>query len=247
MKAQSFIQAIDEALDVSGYPDFSGAHNGVQVEIPDDVRTIATAVDACFPAAAAARKQHADVLLVHHGLLWSGVRPITGDYYRCLRELIMARCGLYSVHLPLDGHKTLGNNAILAKALGMRRPAPFGDFKGATVGRIGACSVSTCEAAGDRLGIAVTEAVAATRPVKKIAVCSGSAGSLLREAHDKGADVLLTGEVDHHVRVAARDLGLGVWTGGHYATETFGIRALGDHLAEKFALKHIFIDLPTGG
>lgn len=247
MQASELIAYLNELLETDSTPDYSGAWNGVQVEIPDDVRTIATAVDACFASAVEARKAHADLLIVHHGLLWGGVRRITGDFYLCLRELMLARCGLYSVHLPLDGHKTLGNNAILAKRLGLRRSAPFGEFKGIAVGRIGSASFAGVDAAAAKLGLPLVEAVAPARPVRKVAVCSGGAGSLLREAVDKGADVLLTGEIDHHVRVAARDLGIGIWTGGHYATETFGVAALGEHLAEKFGLAHHFLDLPTGG
>lgn len=247
MKAASLIKYLDDLLDVPNYPDYSGAFNGLQVEIPDDVRHVATAVDASAATALAAKKAHADLLIVHHGMLWGGVRRVTGDYYLMLRELIAARCGLYSVHLPLDGHPNLGNNAILAKKLGLKRPQPFGNFKGNFVGRIGGAAVTDVAVASERLGIRVIEAVAPARPIRRMAIVSGGAGSLLREAADAGADALLTGEVDHHVRVAARDLGLGIWLGGHYATETFGVRALGEHLADKHGLKHSFLDLPTGG
>lgn len=247
MKAANLIKYLDELLDIANHPDYSGAFNGLQVEIPDDVHNVATAVDASAATALAAKKAHADLLIVHHGILWGGVRRVTGDFYLMLRELIAARCGLYSVHLPLDSHPSFGNNAILAKKLGLKRPQPFGNFKGYFVGKIGGAAVTNVNVASQRLGFVVQEAVAPARPIRRMAIVSGGAGSLLREAAEAGADVLFTGEVDHHVRVTARDLGLGLWLGGHYATETFGVQALGEHLANKHGLKHTFLDLPTGG
>ncbi len=247
MDRSELLGVLDEMFSIPDYPDFSGAWNGVQLEMPAEVNTIATAVDACAATSAAAAAVDADLLLVHHGMLWDGVRPITGAYFATIEPLIVGGCGLYSIHLPLDAHEIFGNNAIIANAMGVTERVPFGDYKGSAIGWLGTTSVQTATDAGKALGYDVVEAVEPSAPVSRIAIVSGSGGSTLDEAVAVGADVLLTGEVDHHARVAARDRGIGIWLGGHYQTETAGVRALGDHLANEFGITHAPLDLPTGG
>ncbi|RMF19371.1 MAG: Nif3-like dinuclear metal center hexameric protein [Candidatus Dadabacteria bacterium] len=244
--AADIIAWLNDVLDIPGHPDFGGAHNGVQVEPPDQISVVATAVDACAHSAEAAREAGAQMLLVHHGMFWGGVQPVTRERYRLLSALLAAPCGLYSAHLPLDSHELYGNNAILADRLGLDRIEPFGTFEGCAVGRIGDTSLDGPEAAAARLGFEIVEAVPPVR-AGRLAVVSGNGGSLVREAALVGASILLTGEVDHHDRVLARDLGLGIWCGGHYQTETVGVRALGQALAEAFDVTHVPLDLPTGG
>jgi dinuclear metal center YbgI/SA1388 family protein len=246
VELRTLTSAIDRWLNTAGTPDFPGAHNGLQVEGQATVDTIATAVDACTATAVAAANAGAQLLIVHHGLLWNDPAPIVGPLAATLRTLLGAGCGLYAAHLPLDGHDEFGNNAILARRLGLRNPRPFGEFAGFAVGRIGAWSGTVAEAA-NAMGLNLVEAVSPARPVECVAVVSGSGKSLIADAAEAGAQVLLTGEVDHHARVAARDLGLGLWLGGHYATETWGVRALGERLAREFSLRHVALDFPTGG
>lgn len=247
--ARTLIATLDAWLNSSSIEDFPGAFNGIQLEPPAQITTVASAVDACAASARAAAAVGADLLLVHHGLLWDAPYRLIGHHYEMLATLIRAGCGVYSSHLPLDAHPELGNNAILANRLGMSERQPFGSFRNTVIGVIGTPVADTPAKASVALGFAVEEAVPAAKGghATRLAVVSGGAASMLREAHAAGADALLTGEAKHHDRVLARDLGIGLWLGGHYQTETVGVRALGERLAAEFGIRHIALDLPTGG
>ncbi len=226
--------------------------NGLQVPGPAEVGLIATAVSAnaeTFEQAAAAG---AELLLVHHGLFWgSGVRLIDETLKRRLQLLFEAGIALAAYHLPLDAHAELGNNALLARALGAERLAPFGRHHGQTIGFLARMPGS---------GLPVAELIERVRTatdreplvlgggpqvVASLAVLSGAGSDYVTEAAEAGAQALLTGEPSERVTAAARELGVHVIAAGHYATETLGIRRLGKHLAERFSLEHIFIDVPN--
>jgi len=246
--AATIVETLEQRFELADFPDFSGAHNGVQLEPPELIRCMATAVDACGMTSHMAAEQDADLLLVHHGMLWGGPKRIVGPQYATVAPLIRSNCGLISIHLPLDGDAEFGNNALICAQLGLERTSPFGYMKGITAGWLATTKTPlTAAAASEKLSISITEAVAPSRPVETLAVVSGSAGSLIDEARAANADVLLTGECNHHDRVWARDAGLGLWLGGHYNTETFGVRAVGEWLADRYNLRHVFLDAPTGG
>lgn len=229
--------------------DFSGALNGLQLENDGRVSRIAAAVDAGLPTVEKALSEGADLLVVHHGIGWSPLCPVTGARYRWLSAAIKGNLAIYSSHLPLDAHPTLGNNALLAKAIGLRQARPFFEEKGTIIGRMGNWKGSRKDLV-DKLG-----AVLGARPllipggpakIQRIGIVTGGAGNELAKAAGAGIDTFITGEGSHWTFGAAHELGLNVIYGGHYLTETFGVKALAAHLSRKFRVPWTFIDVPSG-
>jgi dinuclear metal center YbgI/SA1388 family protein len=251
VQLESLIQYVGEYLSVSGHPDYPGALNGLQVGGPESVTTLVTAVDASEASIREAAARGADLMLVHHGLFWGGPHPLTGRHLRRVRGLIENGIALYSCHLPLDGHVEIGNSALLGRALGLTLEGRFAAFQGAEVGWYGRPSgplglpglVSLAEAA---LGSGVHVLPGGPERIDRVGVVTGSGGSFIEEAARLGLDAFVTGEASHHAYFDAMELGIHVLLGGHYATERFGVRALGEHLAERFDLSCEFVDLPTG-
>lgn len=249
MKLESILQYLDAYLGVSGHPDYPVALNGLQVEGPTEVQRICTAVDASEAAIEAAAARGADLLIVHHGLFWDGLRPLTGRRYRKLAGLIRANVALYSVHLPLDAHPEVGNGAVLARAMGVEPTGRWGRYQGVEIGWWGETDQPRDELlarASAALGGPVRLHGAGPDPVRRVGVITGSGASFLEEAARLGLDTLVTGEGAHHSAIDAVELGINLVYGGHYATETFGVRALAQHLADRFGLEHEFLALPTG-
>jgi dinuclear metal center YbgI/SA1388 family protein len=226
--------------------------NGLQVPGPAEAGVIATGVSAgaeLFEAAAAAG---AHLLLVHHGLFWgSGVRSIDETLKRRLQLLLDGGIALAAYHLPLDAHPELGNNALLARALGAERLEPFGEHRGHSIGFLaqmpgGGLPVGELlERVGAATGREPLVLGGGQQSIASLAVVSGSGSHFVAEAAAAGAQALLTGEPSERVTTIARELGVHVIAAGHYATETFGVKRLGRHLAERFALEHVFIDVPN--
>jgi dinuclear metal center YbgI/SA1388 family protein len=213
------------------------------------VSHVAAAVDACQVSIDAAAARGADLLLVHHGLFWRGLEPLTGRHGCRVRKLIEHDIALYSAHVPLDVHSEVGNNVRLAELLGVANAEPFGDYKGQAIGLIGAVDSSLEEFISRvRSCLAVEPHViaAGSDRLTRVAVISGGGGSLIEQVRDAGADLYLTGEGPHHTHFDAEEWGLNVIYAGHYATETLGVRALARHLGEKYSLPWEFIDHPTG-
>lgn len=249
MRSESIFQYLDELLDVSAHPDYGTALNGVQVEGPEEVHRICAAVDASEETIEAAVAARGDLLLVHHGLFWDGLRPLTGRRFRKVRGLIEGRVGLYSVHLPLDAHPEVGNCALLSRALGVEPEERFGEYEGVPIGWAGTWGRDLSdleEALGEVLGGPVHTIPGGSARVERVGVVTGGGGSFIEAAARAGLDALVTGEGSHHTHGDAMELGINVLYGGHYATETFGVRALADHLAERFDLTATFLDFPTG-
>lgn len=251
MQLESLIQYTGEYLGLADHPDYPGALNGLQVDGPDLVERIATAVDASEASIIAAAEREADLLIVHHGLFWGGLRPLTGPFYRRVQALIKNGIALYSCHLPLDGHGEVGNSALLARALGLELEGRFAAYKGAEVGWIGRLEEpldldALTARAADVLGGAIHTIPGGSGRIDRVGVVTGGGASFIAEAAEAGLDALVTGEGPHHAHFDAMELGINVLFGGHYATETFGVRALGEHLAERFSLSCEFIDQPTG-
>lgn len=240
---------LDAYLAVAEVPDSANALNGLQVEAPGPVSKLAVAVDATEASIGAAVAAGADLLVVHHGLFWDGNRPVTGPRYRRLRALLEAGMALYSAHLPLDVHPEVGNNAVLADRLGVAVEGSFGEYKGVEVGVWGVLELrreALCARLDELLGVRVKMIAGGPERVRRVGVLTGGGGSFVGAAVAAGLDALVTGEGSHHTYFEATEGGLNLYYGGHYATETWGVRALGSHLAERFGLEWQYLDLPTG-
>lgn len=250
MKTERLFQYLDDYLDVADFPDYSTALNGLQVQGPERVERMAVAVDASQETIAGAVEAGADLLLVHHGLFWGGLRPVTGRRFRKLAALIRNGVGLYSVHLPLDAHPRVGNSAVLAREIGVEPDAGFGRYEEVEVGwggEVGGLSRDTLlERLRGALGREPRLIPGGPESLRRVAVVTGSGGSFVEEAARAGYDALVTGEGSHHTYVDATELGLNLYYGGHYATETWGVKALAAHVEERFDLPWTFIDAPSG-
>ena len=246
---------LDTILRTADITDYPGALNGIQVEHIGPVRRCAVAVDASLRTIQGAIDARANLLIVHHGLFWSGIQPLRGRYYERMRRLLANDVAVYSSHLPLDMHPKLGNNALLADALSLKPSEGFARFQTVDVGVAGRSDIETSTLAERMRAIAEREggsliAVGVTpgRLTKRWAICTGAGASsdTLREAARRGIDTLIVGEGPQHTAVDAAELGIAVLYGGHYATETFGVRALGAELERTFGLPWTFVAAPTG-
>ena len=243
------VRYCDQLLRTCRFTDWEGALNGLQVENRGAVTRIAAAVDARPATVEMAISARADLLLVHHGLFWGPSQPWIGRRYRLLRQLLDHNLALYSSHLPLDAHARLGNNARLCAALGLKRLRPFFLEKGRFIGFKARVRVARRELVR-RLCLAVgREPVVlpgGPKTCRIIGVVTGGAGSELRKAAEEGVDTFITGEGPHWTHALADDLAINVLYGGHYATETFGVKALAEHLSKRFKVPWTFLDYPTG-
>jgi dinuclear metal center YbgI/SA1388 family protein len=251
MKLESLVQYMDEYLGVARQPDYPTALNGLQVGGPEEVSRIVAAVDASEQSIVAAVEGGADLLVVHHGLFWEGLTPLTGRLLRRVRPLLEAEVALYSCHLPLDVHPEVGNNALLARAVGVAAEGRFAAYQGVEIGWHGSLEAALgVEQLAARLGEAVGGPVrtlaGGPARIERVGVITGDGASSVREAAGLGLHALITGEARHHTYLDARELGIHVLLAGHYATETFGVKALAEHVADRFGLTWAFVDLPTG-
>jgi dinuclear metal center YbgI/SA1388 family protein len=246
---------LDATLRTSEIPDYPGAMNGVQLEHRGPVRRCAVAVDVSVRTIEGAVAAGANLLVVHHGLFWGGPQPLRGRSYERLRRLFAHDVAVYASHLPLDLHPTLGNNARLARELGLTADGGFATYQGNAIGLTGTSGVETSELAEHvesitrrEGGSLVRAGVTPGRRTVRWAMCTGAGASseTLRDAAAIGADTLIVGEGPHHTAVEAEELGIAVLYAGHYATETFGVRALGQELERTFGMPWSFIAAPTG-
>ncbi len=248
------VRELDTLLAPQRFADYGP--NGLQVPGAAQVETVATGVSAQLELFERAAAEQAQLLIVHHGIFWgSGATVIDAQLKRRLQVLFDADIALAAYHLPLDAHATLGNNALLARGLGARELEPFALHEGEPIGFV-------ARLAGEQApdGIAAAELVARVRAltareplvfdagpptVRRIAIVSGGGSDYIADAAAAGADAFLTGEPTERVMAQARELGVHYVAAGHYATETFGVKALGEHLAERFGVRHVFIDVPN--
>ena len=246
---------LDETLNVRGVPDYANAVNGVQLANIGDIERIATAVDFSTETVSGAINAGARLLLVHHGMFWGGVQPLTAHRHRRLWMLVTHDVAVYSAHLPLDIHPRLGNNVLLANRLGLDATGGFAKYQSIEVGLSGTSDIPTrllaeraSALASAHGGHLVATPFEHDRVTRAWGLCTGSGAdsSTLREAADRGLDTLIVGEGPHHTAVEARELGIVVLYAGHYATETLGVQALGDCLAAEFGVTSTFIDAPSG-
>jgi dinuclear metal center YbgI/SA1388 family protein len=246
---------LDTVLRTAEVPDYPGAMNGVQVEHDGPVTRCAVAVDASLHTIDAAIADNANLLVVHHGLFWGGLQPLRGRTFQRVRRLLTHDVAVYASHLPLDLHPTLGNNAIMARSLELTPSAGFAHFQSIAIGVMGETDIETstqvarCDALARREGGRLVAAgVSPGRRTHRWALCTGAGASseTLREAFAAGVDTLIVGEGPHHTAVEASELGIVMLYVGHYATETFGVRALGAEIERTFGIPWSFISAPTG-
>ena len=243
------VKDCNEELRIHQIEDWPGAVNGLQVENNGEITKIAAAVDGTFATAQMAVEQGADLLIVHHGLFWNKTHPWTGRRYKFMKFLLDHNLAIYSSHLPLDMHPVLGNNARLCQALGFKKVKPFFMDKGRELGlRAGKRILRNklLENLEGVLGATPTLLPGGPELCRQVGVVTGGAGAELAIAAREGVDTFITGEGPHWTYALAEDLGVNVIYGGHYATETFGVKALARQLAERYRLPWTFVDHPTG-
>ncbi|MGD1083711.1 MAG: Nif3-like dinuclear metal center hexameric protein [Verrucomicrobiota bacterium] len=233
----------------AAFDDYEGAANGLQVENSGVVTKIAAAVDASLATIQMAVAADARLMVVHHGLFWGPTVPWTGPRRAMLKLLIENDLAVYSSHLPLDAHPELGNNALLCAALGFKKLRPFFLERGRRLGWRTDAPVQRqvlAQKIGLVLGRAPVLLPGGPPRCRRIGVVTGGAGGHLKIAAAEGVDTFITGEGPHWTCALAEELGLNVFYGGHYATETFGVKALAAELSKKFSVPWVFLDHPTG-
>ena len=254
MKLSTLVERLDERLETDDYADVDASANGLQVGPEEkEIERIAFAVDGVVETFQRAAEFDADLLVVHHGIVWGGIDHVTGLEYDRVRELFDNDIALYVSHLPLDGHPEYGNAARIADLLGLEETKPFGHVGGVPVGRQGTASdrVTAGELRGaladglpvEAADIQVIDHGAAE--LENVAIVTGAGADFLRESKAEGIDALVTGEGKQKLYHEAQEAGISVFLAGHYATETVGIRSV-QSLVEEWDLETTFIDVPTG-
>lgn len=252
MELKDFDRYIRSILDIEGTAGIDGSLNGIQVskKNPEIVRT-AFAVDACMEVFERAADWGADLVFVHHGIFWGKPVPVTGRHYKRISFLIEKDIALYAAHLPLDVHPEIGNNAGLAKAVGLQDLQPFGEYKGKMIGVKGVFPSSrTIEEIIVSLGLD-TESCLGILPfgkknIRTAGVIAGGGAREVEEALEQDLDLYLTGDVAHEVYHYCLEGGINMISCGHYNTETFGPRLMMEQVRKDTPLETVFIDIPTG-
>ncbi len=249
MKLHEIVEFLDDLLKIKEWQDKS--NNGLQVEGREDVKKIAFAVDACMDVFVRAKEIGADMIVVHHGIIWGGIDYVKGVVKRRLEFLLKNGISLYAVHLPLDAHPSLGNNAQILRALDLEPIESFGVYQGKEIGYIGVYDESkpldeVLSAIREKVNESITVLDFGSKDVKRVGVVSGRGSFALIEAVERDVDLFITGEQDHSIYHLAKESGINVVFAGHYATETFGVKALMRVVGEEFDVDVEFVDVPTG-
>ncbi|MBC7791673.1 MAG: Nif3-like dinuclear metal center hexameric protein [Anaerolineae bacterium] len=251
----SIARHLDAVLRIADFPDYPNAVNGVQVDLDLDIVGIAAAVDIREKTILGCVEAGANLLIVHHGLFWGGLQPLTGAHLRRVRALLENGIALYSSHLPLDAHPELGNNVLLAQQMGVTPTRGFARENGIDIGVMGETEIATevlamrADAFAKLHGGAVrTSFTELGRQTRRWAICSGAGASseTIREATELGVDTMIVGEGPHHTAIEAEESGIVVIYAGHYATETLGVQALARYASQKFGIPWNFLHAPTG-
>jgi dinuclear metal center YbgI/SA1388 family protein len=244
-----FVRYANHYLRVQEIGDWPNALNGLQIENSGRVTKIGAAVDVSTRILTGAAKKDVDLLIVHHGLFWPGLQPLTGALRRLLKLAFENDIALYSAHLPLDIHPQIGNNAQLARFLGIRSTQPFLEERGQPIGlkaRVSLRREDLAQKLRKTLGGPVKAFNFGPKKTNKIGIVTGAAGSEIYRVAQEKIDTFITGEAPHWAAVAAEELCMNLLLGGHYATETFGVKALAAHLSKRFKLPWEFLDFATG-
>lgn len=246
---------LDELLDIAGIPDYPPALNGLQFANRGTVTRIAAAVDFSGRTIEAAARARADLLIVHHGMYWGGLQRIVGRRYDALRRLVEHDIAVYAAHLPLDRHPDLGNNVLLARALGLEPRAGFGRYQDIEIGVRGEADFTLDDLvhraqhfAAQHGGLVRVAGADGGHRVRRWAIITGAGASseTIREAASAGIDTLIAGEGPHHTAVEAADHGIAIVYAGHYATETLGVQAVAELASREFDVPWSFLPAPTG-
>ena len=250
MKLTTLVTTLDQLLNITEINDYPGAVNGLQIENRGKITRLVAAVDACEEVIREAARVKGTLLLVHHGIFWNGVTPVVGSAYRKLKAAFEGDLALYSSHLPLDFHLELGNNVLLAKSIGLTDVKPALTVKGQLVGVRGKIKTTTRDELAERISAAVGGPVhyspGGSEKIRTVLVVTGGAGSEVASAAKLGVDAFITGEGPHWSYTSAEEEGINLFYCGHYATETFGVKALATYLSQKTGLPWSFLDHPTG-
>ncbi|MEN8169445.1 MAG: Nif3-like dinuclear metal center hexameric protein [Pseudomonadota bacterium] len=246
---QQIIDYCDTLLNVADYQDY--APNGLQVEGGGEVRRIVSGVTASQALIDAAIELKADLLLVHHGYFWKGESPaIVGMKQRRIKALLDHDISLLAYHLPLDGHAELGNNAQLARVLGLADEGRFGHGPDGGIAMYGTLSEEMSSQAlarllSEQLGREPLLVEGGEHPIRRVGWCSGGAQGYIEQAAALGLDAYISGEISEPTVHTARELGIHYFSAGHHATERYGVQALADHLADHFTVENHFVDIPN--
>ncbi len=246
---KEIVEYLDSELRTSEVKDYPGAMNGLQMENDGNISRIISAVDASLAVIEEAARSPNSLLLVHHGMFWQGAQPLTGPFFRKVKAAMAGNLAIYSSHLPLDMHPVIGNNVLLAEAIGLQSLRPILVKDGWATGIAG-----EWEGSSDALALAIEKAVGrsvrmcpgGSDRVSSVAVITGGAGSEVAKIAGLGLDAFVTGEGAHWSFIESEERGLNTFYAGHYATETFGVRRLGRDLASKFSLKYEFLNRHGG-
>lgn len=244
----TLVEETDRYLNVAKIADY--CPNGLQVEGRPQVRRIVSGVTASQALLDAAVEAEADVVLVHHGYFWKNEDPrIVGMKQRRLKTLLNHDISLLAYHLPLDMHEEVGNNVQLARLLGLTIEGPLEPENPRSVGLVGSLATPLMPAdfmalVHEKLGRAPLM-VEGAGPIRRVGWCTGGAQGYIDQAIAAGVDAYLTGEVSEPTVHSARENGISFFAAGHHATERYGVQALGDYLARRFAVEHSFIDCPN--
>jgi dinuclear metal center YbgI/SA1388 family protein len=249
LQRDAIVSFLDKTLRTSEISDRSV--NGLQVEGVPEITKIGLAVDASLETYKLARQEGCQMVIAHHGIIWEGIKSITGPTYKQIEFLIKNGINLYASHLPLDLHPTLGNNALIAKDLGLKNLQPFGIYKNgmhlSVEGELpkAATLKSMSELIKNNFGGPVATLPFGPQKIKSVAIISGGGSFALAEAIQKKIDLFVTGESSHENHHAALEGGINVIYAGHYHTEKPGVQAVGKVLEKKFGVETVFLDLPT--
>ena len=249
MELNELVSYMDDYLRVNEIDDVSA--NGLQIEGKKEGKKICLGVDSSLEIFKEASKRKADLLIVHHGLIWGGLKCIRGLVKERISYLLENGISLYAVHLPLDMHPEVGNNIELIKILNLSDPAPFGAYHGVKIGFKGRYEkMKTIKDISKTLEKTLPAKIDSFQfgpdKIRSVGIVSGGGGSTFEDCIKEGLDLFITGESSHTIYHIAKEAGINLIFAGHYATEKLGVKALGKKVEEKYGIKTEFIDIPTG-
>ena len=243
-KLKDIVQFCDELTHKSGFTDYPGAYNGLQIENSGTVTRLGASVDAGLESFERAISRGIDLLFVHHGPFWGPVLPLTGLNYQKFSTAFEGNLAVYGSHLPLDAHPEIGNNVLLALEIGLEPSGRFAMHEGQYIGWYADTDFTRGELES-RLKNRFPEMIAlnhGTDTPKRVGIITGSGADAIPELARDGIDTLITGEAKQHHFVMTQELGINLYLCGHYATEVFAVQALAGKVAERFGLEWEFID-----
>ena len=248
MQRDKLLQYLNDYLRCSDFTDLGP--NGLQVEGRQEIQKIVTAVSACVELFEKAIELKTDAILVHHGIIWDFERPVyRGGYKRRVKLLLENDINLLAYHLPLDAHLEVGNNAVMAGLLGLQNIQPFGEYKGQFIGVRGTLPATDAGEVFNRIKEKIKHDALifpyGPKKISRIGLISGGAQKEVKQAVDLGLDLFISGEVSEFIMHLVKEEGIHYVAAGHYATERFGVQALGEHLRDKFGLDVEFVDIPN--